>query len=208
MSCVGLIWAQSASGVIGRAGDIPWRLPEDMSHFKDLTMGHTVVMGRRTWESLPARVRPLPGRRNVVLTRQADYMAEGAVVMTSLDDALRPSGSSADDALRPSGSSADDALRPSGSSADDALRPSGSSAESALADGGVWVIGGAEIYALALPRATRCEVTEVDMDLPRRDDDAVAPVLDEGWVAEDADWQISRSGLRYRFSSYRRIWPS
>jgi dihydrofolate reductase len=186
MSCVGLIWAQSASGVIGRAGDIPWRLPEDMSHFKDLTMGHTVVMGRRTWESLPARVRPLPGRRNVVLTRQADYMAEGAVVMTSLDDALRPSGSSADDALR----------------------PSGSSAESALADGGVWVIGGAEIYALALPRATRCEVTEVDMDLPRRDDDAVAPVLDEGWVAEDADWQISRSGLRYRFSSYRRIWPS
>ena len=164
MSCVGLIWAQSASGVIGRAGDIPWRLPEDMSRFKDLTMGHTVVMGRRTWESLPARVRPLPGRRNVVLTRQADYMAEGAVVVTSLDDAL--------------------------------------------VDGSVWVIGGAEIYALALPRATRCEVTEVDMDLPRRDDDAVAPVLDEGWVAEDADWQISRSGLRYRFSSYRRIWPS
>jgi dihydrofolate reductase len=164
MSCVGLIWAQSASGVIGRAGDIPWRLPEDMSRFKDLTMGHTVVMGRRTWESLPARVRPLPGRRNVVLTRQADYMAEGAVVVTSLDDAL--------------------------------------------ADGSVWVIGGAEIYALALPRATRCEVTEVHMDLPRRDDDAVAPVLDEGWVAEDADWQISRSGLRYRFSSYRRIWPS
>jgi dihydrofolate reductase len=173
MSCVGLIWAQSASGVIGRAGDIPWRLPEDMSRFKDLTMGHTVVMGRRTWESLPARVRPLPGRRNVVLTRQADYMAEGAVVMTSLDDALRPSGPSAESA-----------------------------------DGSIWVIGGAEIYALALLRATRCEVTEVDMDLPRRDDDAVAPVLDEGWVAEDTDWQISRSGLRYRFSSYRRIWPS
>ena len=176
MSCVGLIWAQSASGVIGRAGDIPWRLPEDMSRFKNLTMGHTVVMGRRTWESLPPRVRPLPGRRNVVLTRQADYMAEGAVVVTSLDDALRPRGSSADDALRP--------------------------------DGNVWVIGGGEIYALALPRAARCEVTEVDMDLPRRDDDAIAPVLDEGWVARDANWQVSRSGLRYRFSSYRRIWPS
>jgi dihydrofolate reductase len=164
MSCVGLIWAQSASGVIGRAGDIPWHLPEDMARFKQLTMGHTVVMGRRTWESLPARFRPLPGRRNVVLTRQADYMAEGAAVATSLDDAL---------------------------SGDD-----------------VWVIGGAEIYALALPRATRCEVTEVDMDLPRQDDDAIAPVLDEGWVAEDADWRVSRSGLRYRFSSYRRIWPS
>jgi dihydrofolate reductase len=164
MSCVGLIWAQSGSGVIGRAGDIPWRLPEDMSRFKDLTMGHTVVMGRRTWESLPARVRPLPGRRNVILTRQADYMAEGAVVVTSLEDALT--------------------------------------------DRDIWVIGGAEIYALALPRATRCEVTEVDVDLPRRDDDAVAPVLGEGWLAEDADWQVSRDGLRYRFSSYRRIWPS
>jgi dihydrofolate reductase len=164
MSFVGLIWAQSASGVIGRAGDIPWRLPEDMSRFKKLTMGHTVVMGRRTWESLPAGVRPLPGRRNVVLTRQADYMAEGAAVVTSLDDAL--------------------------------------------AHGNVWVIGGAEIYALALPSASRCEVTEVDVDLPRTDDDAVAPLLDEAWVAEDADWQVSRAGLRYRFSSYRRIWPS
>jgi dihydrofolate reductase len=164
MSYVGLIWAQSASGVIGRAGNIPWRLPEDMSRFRNLTMGHTVVMGRRTWESLPARVRPLPGRRNVVVTRQTDYMAAGAEVVRSLDDALR--------------------------------------------EGNVWVIGGAEIYALALPSASRCEVTEVDVDLPLQDDDAVAPLLDEAWVAEDADWQVSRDGLRYRFSSYRRIWPA
>ncbi|MBV8966085.1 MAG: dihydrofolate reductase [Mycobacteriaceae bacterium] len=175
MSCVGLIWAQSASGVIGRAGAIPWRLPEDMARFKDLTLGQTVVMGRRTWESLPARVRPLPGRKNVVLTRQADYVAAGADVTRRLDHALRPRGSSGDDAL---------------------------------GDSDVWVIGGAEIYALALPHASRCEVTEVDMNLPRQDDDAVAPVLGEGWVAEDADWQVSRAGLRYRFSSYRRIWPS
>ncbi len=70
MKTVGLIWAQSTSGVIGRAGGIPWRLPEDMARFKELTMGHTVVMGRRTWESLPPKVRPLPGRRNVVVTRQ------------------------------------------------------------------------------------------------------------------------------------------
>jgi dihydrofolate reductase len=158
---VGLIWAQSASGVIGRAGRIPWRLPEDLARFKYLTMGHTVVMGRRTWESLPARVRPLPGRRNVVLTRQADYVAEGADVVTSVQDAY--------------------------------------------ADEDAWVIGGAEIYPLALPNAARCEVTEVDIDLPREDDDAVAPVLDESWLAEDGDWQVSSSGLRYRFSSYRRI---
>ena len=63
MTEVGLIWAQSTSGVIGRGGGIPWQLPEDLAHFKELTMGHTVVMGRRTWESLPAKFRPLPGDR-------------------------------------------------------------------------------------------------------------------------------------------------
>ena len=79
---VGLIWAQSTSGVIGRDNGIPWRLPEDQARFKELTMGHTVVMGRLTWESLPAKVRPLPGRRNVVVTRQADYVADGATVVS------------------------------------------------------------------------------------------------------------------------------
>ena len=88
---VGLIWAQSSSGVIGRGGGIPWRVPEDQARFKELTMGHTVVMGRRTWESLPAKVRPLPGRRNVVLTRQTDFLADGAVVVQSLDSALTES---------------------------------------------------------------------------------------------------------------------
>jgi dihydrofolate reductase len=56
-----------------------------------------------------------------------------------------------------------------------------------------------------LPHASRCEVTEVDIDMPREDDDAIAPVLDEGWISEDGDWQVSDTGLRYRFSSYRRI---
>ena len=67
-----------------------------------------------------------------------------------------------------------------------------------------WVIGGAQIYALALPMATRCEVTEVEIDLPREDDDAVAPVLDEEWIGTDGEWRVSASGLRYRFSSYLR----
>ncbi|BBY79038.1 dihydrofolate reductase [Mycolicibacterium pulveris] len=160
MRWVGLIWAQSTSGVIGRDGGIPWRLPEDQARFKELTMGHTVVMGRLTWESLPAKVRPLPGRRNVVLTRRADYAADGADVVANLDDALT--------------------------------------------DETTWVIGGAEVYAAALPVATRCEVTEVEIDLPRRDGDAVAPVLDEGWVGAAGEWQTSRSGLRYRFYTYER----
>jgi len=157
---VGLIWAQSTSGVIGRDGGIPWRLPEDLVRFKDVTMGHTVVMGRRTWESLPAKVRPLPGRRNVVLTRQADYLADGATVVGDLDAAFTQ---------------------------DD-----------------TWVIGGSEIYHLALPAATRCEVTEVGIDLRLEDDDALAPMLDESWVGTAGDWQDSSSGLRYRFHTFVR----
>ena len=157
---VGLIWAQSPSGVIGRAGGIPWRLPEDLARFKERTMGHTVVMGRLTWESLPPKVRPLPGRRNVVVTRQADYMADGATVVGGLDEVA--------------------------------------------ADDEMWVIGGGQIYTLALPIATRCEVTEVEVDLPREDDDVVAPVLDEAWVGVEGDWLASTSGLRYRFTSYQR----
>ena len=157
---VGLIWAQSESGVIGRAGGIPWRLPEDQARFRRITMGHTVVMGRLTWESLPARMRPLPGRRNVVLTRQPGYTAHGADVTASLPDALD--------------------------------------------DGQVWVIGGERVFAQALNHAERCEVTQVDVPIVRDDSDVLAPVLDQGWIGEDDQWQISSSGLRYRFRTYRR----
>ncbi|AGQ35995.1 putative dihydrofolate reductase dfrA [Mycobacterium tuberculosis variant bovis] len=160
VTMVGLIWAQATSGVIGRGGDIPWRLPEDQAHFREITMGHTIVMGRRTWDSLPAKVRPLPGRRNVVLSRQADFMASGAEVVGSLEEAL-------------------------------------TSPET-------WVIGGGQVYALALPYATRCEVTEVDIGLPREAGDALAPVLDETWRGETGEWRFSRSGLRYRLYSYHR----
>ena len=156
---LGLIWAQSTSGVIGRDNAIPWRVPEDMARFKELTMDHTVIMGRMTWESLPAKFRPLPGRRNVVVSRQAGYPAAGAEVVGALEDAPL----------------------------DDA-----------------WVIGGSQIYGLALPLATRCEVTEVDVDLRREDEDALAPVLDEAWIGTEGPWQDSSSGLRYRFFSYLR----
>ncbi len=81
---VRLVWAQSTSGVIGRDNAIPWRVPEDMARFKELTMGHPVLMGRLTWESLPAKFRPLPGRHNIVLSRDPDYPAEGAEVVTAV----------------------------------------------------------------------------------------------------------------------------
>jgi dihydrofolate reductase len=154
-----LIWAQSSSGVIGRDNAIPWRVPEDMARFRELTTGHTVIMGRRTWDSLPARFRPLPDRRNVVLSRQAGFAAEGAEVVTALDAAPL----------------------------DDA-----------------WVIGGSLVYGLALPHATRCEVTEVDIDLRREDDDALAPMLDGSWRGTEGPWRDSSSGLRYRFASFSR----
>ena len=123
-------------------------------------MGHTVVMGRLTWESLPAKVRPLPGRRNIVVTHRPDYAADGAEVVTSLEDALT--------------------------------------------EDPIWVIGGAQIYAAALPIATRCEVTEIEIDLQRQDADVMAPVLDESWIGVAGEWLTSASGLRYRFYSYRR----
>ncbi|AHC25210.1 MULTISPECIES: dihydrofolate reductase [Mycobacteriaceae] len=152
-----LIWAQSTSGVIGRANGIPWRLPEDQARFKELTLGQTVVMGRLTWESLPAAVRPLPGRRNIVVSRDPDYQAAGAEVVTELP-----------------------------------------------ADIDGWVIGGAQLYGQAVTSADRCEVTEIEIDLVRDDEDAVAPVLDETWTGTVGDWLTSSSGLRYRFSSYVR----
>jgi dihydrofolate reductase len=86
---VSLVAAVARDGVIGRDNAIPWRIPEDARRFRALTMGHPVVMGRRTWDSLPGRVRPLPGRRNVVVSRNPDWRAEGAERAASLDDALR-----------------------------------------------------------------------------------------------------------------------
>ncbi|MFG3257118.1 dihydrofolate reductase [Streptomyces sp. NPDC048172] len=85
---VGLIWAQSQDGVIGADNGIPWHVPEDMAHFKSTTRGHPVVMGRRTWDSLPPRFRPLPGRRNIVVTRDPRWAAEGAERAGSVEAAL------------------------------------------------------------------------------------------------------------------------
>ncbi|RGE23813.1 dihydrofolate reductase [Leucobacter sp. wl10] len=85
---IGMIWAQARCGAIGRGGEMPWHLPEDLAHFKRETLGARVVMGRRTWESLPGRFRPLPGRENVVVTRDTGFDAPGAVVANSLEAAL------------------------------------------------------------------------------------------------------------------------
>jgi dihydrofolate reductase len=85
---LGLIYAQSRNGVIGKGGVMPWHLPEDLAHFKQLTLGCPVVMGRKTWDSLPPRFRPLPGRRNIVVTRQSDWHVERAERTSSLQEAI------------------------------------------------------------------------------------------------------------------------
>ena len=89
---INLIFARAANGVIGKDNSMPWHLPEDLAHFKRMTQGCPVIMGRKTWDSLPPRFRPLPGRSNIVITRQADWQAEGAVRARSLPDALQLSG--------------------------------------------------------------------------------------------------------------------
>jgi dihydrofolate reductase len=86
-----LVVAAARNGVIGKAGRIPWRISDDLKRFKALTLGHTVVMGRKTWDSLPPKNRPLPGRRNVVVTRDPDWKAVGADAM-ALETALDSSG--------------------------------------------------------------------------------------------------------------------
>jgi dihydrofolate reductase len=86
---VALIWGQASGGVIGADGALPWHLPEDMRLFRALTWGSTVVMGRLTWESLPERMRPLPGRDNVVLTRRTDWAPDGARIVHSRGEMLR-----------------------------------------------------------------------------------------------------------------------
>lgn len=88
MTEVIVIAAVARNRVIGKDNALIWNIPEDMAHFRQLTAGHTVVMGRKTWESLPPRFRPLPGRRNIVVSRQPDYVAPGGEVADSLEKAL------------------------------------------------------------------------------------------------------------------------
>lgn len=85
---IGIVYAVAANGVIGRDGRLPWHIPEDLAHFKRVTLGAPVIMGRRTWDSLPPKFRPLPGRRNIVVTRQQDWQIAGTERAASLEQAL------------------------------------------------------------------------------------------------------------------------
>ena len=154
-----LIFARASNGVIGRQNTLPWHLPEDMAHFKRMTQGCPVIMGRKTWESLPAKFRPLPGRINVVITRQPDFLAEGALVAHSMAQAV-------------------------------SLCPPESTA---------WVIGGADIYAQALPLASEAVVTELDAAF---EGDAFAPSLGSDWLEVARESHTASNGLAFSFVTY------
>jgi dihydrofolate reductase len=151
-----LIFARSKSGVIGVDGGLPWHLPEDLAHFKRTTLGCPVIMGRKTWDSLPPKFRPLPGRANVVVTRQSDWQDTGALPAHSLAQAMQLCG--------------------------DAEH--------------VWVIGGAQLYALALPLAASAVVTEVDTEVQG---DAFAPKFGPDWQETARAEHTAANGLHYRF---------
>ena len=157
-----LIYACADNGVIGRDNTLPWHLPEDLAHFRQLTMGCPVLMGRKTWDSLPPRFRPLPGRLNLVLTRQTDWHAEGATRVATIAEAL-------------------------------AQCPAGQD---------LWVIGGAEVYAMALPLASRLEITEVHLQVKG---DAMAPRVDlQTWPEVARSRHIAANGTAYSFVTRQR----
>ena len=162
MTLLTLIAAVAHHGSIGRDNALLWHLPEDMARFKALTLGHPVIMGRKTWDSLPAKFRPLPGRRNLVLSRDMGLQLEGAEVFTSLKDALL----------------------------------------ACVAAKQVFVVGGAQIYAEALPIADRLELTEIDAPFEA---DAFFPAWDRSAFTETfRETKASPLGWRFDFASYER----
>ncbi len=156
-----LIFARARNGVIGRNNTLPWHLPEDLAHFKATTLGQPVIMGRKTWDSLPVKFRPLPGRMNIVVTRQTDWQSDGAHVAHSVDEAL----------------------------------------QACPAESQPWVIGGAELYRLAMPLATRVVVTEIDADY---EGDAFAPELDASWQEASRTTHVAANGLHYSLVNWVR----
>lgn len=155
-----LVAAVAKNGVIGARGKLPWHLPEDLKHFKQLTLGHPVIMGRRTWESLG---KPLPGRENIVVTRRPGYEAAGASVASSVQGAV-------------------------------AL-----CAGEAVA----FVIGGAEIYAAALPLADGLVLTEIHKDY---EGDTRFPQWGRAeWRVAQKETHTAGDGVRFDFVLYERL---
>lgn len=156
-----LIFARAANGVIGIHNTLPWHLPEDLAHFKRTTLGCPVIMGHKTWDGLPAKFRPLPGRPNIVVTRQKNWQAKAAQTARSIEQACT-------------------------------MCPVDSTA---------WVIGGAEIYALALPMSSLAVVTDIEASF---EGDAFAPQFGPEWTEIARERHVATTGLNFSFVTYQR----
>lgn len=161
MPKITLIAACAPDRCIGINNTMPWHLPEDFAFFKSYTLDKPVMMGRKTWESLPRK--PLPGRRNIVISRQADYPAEGAETVGSLEEALALCAASEE----------------------------------------VIIMGGAQIYAQALPLASDLRITEVALNVQG---DAFFPEFSPSeWHEAARETHTSANGTGYAFVHYTRI---
>ena len=160
-----LIAAVPRNGAIGRDNELLWKESADQKHFAATTRGHAVIMGRKTWESLPPRFRPLPGRRNIVVTRNAGFEAAGAETVDSLEAALQR-----------------------------------------VNDGPLaFVIGGAQLYAQALPHVDEMVLTEIDADL---DGHVHFPAWDrQAFVEASREGHVGADGTGFAFVTYRRRTP-
>lgn len=162
--CLGLILARASNGVIGLRGQLPWHVPQDLAHFRRITRGWPVIMGRLTWQSLPERFRPLPERLNIVLSRNAHFEAPGAQRAADIGQAIAI-----------------------------AQRAGFEQA---------WVMGGAQIYAQALPLASVVELTEIGRAF---EGDAFAPELPtQDWCEISAHSITAEDGLPVRFVRLQR----
>ena len=159
---ISFVLARADNGVIGDRGTIPWRIGEDLKRFKAITMGKPIVMGRKTWDSFPKK--PLPGRTNIVITRDPDWRAQGAVAVTSLDAALARAESERPDEIA--------------------------------------IIGGAEIWNLALPLAKRIHLTEVHINA--QGDVSIAAFDPAQWRETGREDHTTADGLHYSYVTLER----
>jgi dihydrofolate reductase len=154
-----LLAARARDGAIGRDNALPWHLPEDLRHFKATTLGHPIVMGRRTFDSIG---RPLPGRRTIVVTRDPAWSRPGCERAGSLDEAIARCAGSPE----------------------------------------VFVVGGAQLYAAAMPRADRLLLTEVDVQV---DGDTFFPPVDPGrWILVQSTTGVGANGLAFSIDRWER----
>lgn len=174
---LGAIWAQANNGIIGAQGTMPWHVPEDLAHFKRITAGHPVVMGRTTWNSFPAKFRPLPGRTNIVLTGQAELheqlRKDGAVPTSTLDEAL-------------------------------ALARKAEGGEEVWIIGGGKVYAQA-LSLLDVAVITKLDLEPAgDTSAPQLSGDFAIGATEPAQDPDEANWHDSSTGIRYRFETWLR----